>query len=117
MDFRQHERFRTRFDVRIIDMKRDEPGVAGDMVDVSAAGVCVVTASRMDLGTVVRVEFSEGCLFGQVIHVTPDANRYRVGIEIFDVLLEKSDLARLVESALHPDAEDAPTEEARPVQL
>ncbi len=105
MDFRQHERFRTSFPVCVVNLKWEEPPVKGDMVDVSAAGVCVVTPSELEMGTVVRVDFSEGSLFGQVIHITPGGGGFRTGIEIFDALLEKSDLAQLVEEALHSDSE------------
>jgi hypothetical protein len=91
--------------VRIQDLTWESPSVRGEMLDVSAGGVCVVLPNEMTLGDTVRVDFSEGMLFGQVIYVNATGEGYRTGIEIFDVLLEKSDLARLVEHALHSDAD------------
>jgi hypothetical protein len=108
MDLRQHDRLRTQLEVRVVDMTWDEPAVRGEMVDVSSAGVCVVLPSELPYGDIVRVDFSEGSLFGQVIHVTPGQGGFRTGVEVFDVLLGTSELARLVQNALRPDAGEAP---------
>jgi hypothetical protein len=106
MDTRQYERFRTTFDVRVTDLTWDEPAIRGEMVDVAAAGICVVLPREIAPGDMVRVDFSEGSIFGQVIHVSPGSGGHRTGIEVFDVLLEKSDLGRLVEGALQGRAEE-----------
>jgi hypothetical protein len=108
MDLRQHERLKTQLEVRVVDLTWDEPAVRGEMVDVSSAGVCVVLPSEMAHGDTVRVDFSEGSLFGQVVHVTPGQGGFVTGVEVFDVLLGTSDLARLVQNALRPDPEEAP---------
>ncbi len=108
MDLRQHDRLKTQLEVRVTDLNWNGLSVRGEMVDVSPAGVCVELPSEMAHGDMVRVDFSEGSLLGQVIHVTPGQRGFSTGVEVFDVLLGTSDLARLVQMALRPEAEEAP---------
>ena len=108
MDSRQHERLKTQLDVRVIDLTWGEPPVRGEMVDVSSTGVCIVLPSVKVQGDIVQVDFSEGSLFGQVTHVTSGEGGFHTGVEVFDVLLGQSDLARLVQNALRPKGEEEP---------
>ena len=100
MDRRTHDRLTTKLEVRVIDLNCDGAAEFGEMIDVSESGVAVVTLHPLPVGALVRVEFSEGTLFGQIVHVTPEETTFRQGIEIFDVLLGGSDLARLIRRML-----------------
>lgn len=79
------------------------------MTDVSDAGVCVILPVAIEPGHLVRVEFSEGSLYGQIVHATSDGEEFRTGIEVFQVLLGNSDLARLLEHVMgKPKAVSSP---------
>lgn len=100
MNRRVHDRLTINLEARVIDLNCDGASEDGELLDVSEAGVCVLLGVPLVPADLVRVEFSEGTLFGQVAHVTADATNYRTGIEIFEVLLGSSDLSRLIQRFL-----------------
>jgi len=100
MDSRLHERLPLSLKAQIINLTRDEDPVDGELTDISASGVCVRAASRLTPGDVVRVDFSDGSLFGQIVYANPESPTLRCGVEVFEVLLGSSDLSRLIEQTL-----------------
>jgi PilZ domain len=105
VDRRLRERLRLNLAAQLNDLSGDGGSEHGRLIDVSDAGVCLTLAAPLVAGTMVRVDFCEGSLFGQIMHVTPEGDSFRAGIEVFDVLLGNSDLSRLIQHTLqapHP---------------
>lgn len=100
MDERARPRIPSDLTARITNLTANAPPVEATIVDVSLGGVCAMTPVAIPLGNIVRLDLAEGLLFGVVVHVTALERTQRIGIEVFDVLLEDSDLARLVTAAL-----------------
>ncbi len=100
MDQRLHERFPIELEARLIDLTGEGKSEGGRLMDVSQGGVCVELTDPVPVGNIVRVDFSEGSLFGQVVHATNEASCFRIGIEVFSVLLGGSDVAQLIKYTL-----------------
>ena len=100
MDRRLEDRLPVELEARVTDMAGQNLSVRGRMTDASEKGVCLMLPIGFDQGQLVRVEFADGSLFGQVVHSTADGDEFRTGIEVFEVLLGQSDLALLLERAL-----------------
>ena len=100
MDRRLRERLLLNLEARVMNLSCEGRLEEGQLVDVSEAGVCVRLLAPLAAGDVVRVDFSEGTLFGQIVHVTAEGSRFRTGIEVFEVLLANSDLSRLIQRTL-----------------
>jgi hypothetical protein len=101
-------------EARVTDLNDNGPQRPGLLTDVSRGGVCVLLTDQFQPGDLVRVDFREGSLLGQVIHTAMESAGFRTGIEVFDVLLGNSDLARLIEQTLAAPC-PAEVEGARPV--
>ena len=100
MDSRLYDRLTLNLPAQITNLTRDEGPVDGELIDISASGVCVRAASPVAPGDLVRVDFSDGSLFGQIVYANPESPTLRCGVEVFDVLLGMSDLSRLIEQTL-----------------
>ena len=100
MNQRLYERFQIQLDAKVMDITNEGQSDGGRLVDVSRGGMCVELAHPVELGNVVRVDCSEGSFFGQVMHATRNGSGFRIGIDVFNVLLGRSDLSRLIERAL-----------------
>ncbi len=97
MNQRLHERIHVELEASVIDLTLEGKSEGCRVLDVSRGGVCIQLPAPVPLGNVVRVDCVEGSFFGQVIHSTADASGFRIGVEVFNVLMGSSDLARLIE--------------------
>ena len=100
MDRRLHERLTLDLEARVTDLNDTGPQRDGRLTDVSRSGVCVTLSDRFKAGDLVRVDFMEGRLLGQVIYTAVEGSGFRTGIEVFDILLGNSDLSRLIQQTL-----------------
>ncbi len=105
MDQRLHDRLAIALPAKVVDFTDGRDLYDGHIVDVSPAGICVVMETELARGALVRVDFPEGSIFGNVAHVTQSGAAFRTGIEVFDVVLGRSDLARLIEETLGKTAD------------
>lgn len=115
MDRRLHDRLPLNLEARVINITESGRRDAAVLSDVTAAGICLRMSAPASVGDLVRVEFPEGTAFGQVIYMTAESSGFRCGVEVFDVLLGESDLARLIQQTLRPDTSD-PRPAAEPPQ-
>jgi hypothetical protein len=97
MDSRLHERLALNLEARIANLTHDAAAVTGELIDVSASGICVRFGAPVVPGDLLRVDFSDGSLFGQVVYTNPNG---RCGVEVFDVLVGVSNLGRLIRQTL-----------------
>lgn len=100
MNRRVHDRLTIKLEARVCDLNCEGASEVGELLDASESGVCVILTVPLVPGDLVRIEFSEGTIFGQVAHVTAEDETYRTGVEVFEVLLGCSDLSRLIQKTL-----------------
>jgi hypothetical protein len=99
MDSRLHERHQLKLDLTVTDIAAPDRVTAGQIVNVSEAGLCADLSAAFDLGAIVKVQIADCTLFGHVTYCI-DQQSFRTGIEIVRVLIGDSDLGRLVNAVL-----------------
>ncbi len=97
MDHRLHERLPADIEAHLINLSRQEGEGRCWILDASKSGVAVLTGLECVCGDVVRLEIPEGGVYGHVIYVTAEDGISRVGIEVEQVLLGRSDIGCLVD--------------------
>lgn len=83
-----------------MDLTNEDSAITCQLVDASAQGLCILTPHTVPPGHIVRIDFSEGTVFGQVVHSMNDGTQFRTGVEVFDILLGSSSLAQLLSQVL-----------------
>jgi hypothetical protein len=97
MDQRLDERYPSNLAVTVTDMAAPEQIASGQIVNVSQSGTCADLSLRFTPGAAVKIQLGDSTLFGHVIYCDGE-QPFRTGIEIVNVLIGESDLARLVKS-------------------
>jgi hypothetical protein len=65
---------------------------------MSQSSLGVYLPLQFEPGSVVRLTMDDGVLYGFVAHSTPERSYFRTEIEIVQVLVDGSDLSRLLNS-------------------
>src|SRR5712692_11282674 len=99
MERRQHPRRIADIDIRVTDLNA-ERSHAGQMADLSRAGLCVFLREGIPVGTPVRLEAADSILYGFVTYATPEGSDVRTGVELQQVLMGATDLSRFLEDCL-----------------
>lgn len=100
MDRRLYERYAVDLQATISDLAASERVTSGQIVDISQSGLCAVVPLPLATGAIVKVEIGDCALFGHVTYCQLDGPSFRTGIEVVQVLIGSSDLARLVNALL-----------------
>jgi hypothetical protein len=82
----------------------EETKAVGTLVDISESGICALLPTSLPAGTLVRVDILEVSLYGEIVYSQPETAHFRTGIFVEHVLLETSNVSRIVESYLHSTA-------------
>jgi hypothetical protein len=100
MDRRIHERHPARFQVRVTDLASPDVSASGQSFDISESGIGVYLPLRFSQGSAVELNINDSTLFGVVTHSSPDRSFFRTGIEVWQVLIGRSELAELLKATL-----------------
>lgn len=100
MDRRIHERRWAHFQAQVVDLSTPEVSTSGPVADISESGIGVELPLPFAPGAIVRINIDDCVLFGFVAHSTPEGNTFRTGIEVVEVLIGTSGLARLLQATL-----------------
>lgn len=106
MDRRYETRLPTDLPVSIVQLE-DSTKLVGSLVDISESGICALLPKNVVPGTLVEVRILEVSLCGEVIYCQPDDTDFRTGIFVEQVLLETSNVSRIVQSYLETSAATA----------
>ena len=100
MDRRGHKRYPADFIAEVTVV--DDPGYcsSGEVLDVSESGIGVSLPHQIAAGSAVRLKVNDSMLHGFVVHSTPQNSRFRVGIEVIQVLIGDSELSQLLRATL-----------------
>jgi hypothetical protein len=88
---------------------------SGRVENMSKAGLCVLLAEEIAEGTPLRMEVADSIVYGFVTYARFGNEGFRTGIELQQVLIGVSKLARILESDLRafvPDLAGLPAPEA-----
>lgn len=97
-------RFDTRFpsdvEVRVTDVDDETRSAVGTLQDISVSGICVFLPVYKPAGSLVKLEFADTVLYGQIAYANKDNGVFRTGIAVERVLVQASDLSNILESLL-----------------
>jgi hypothetical protein len=110
MDRRFDTRFPSGLQVRVTDLDNAAESTTGTLLDISVSGIAVLLTMQKPEGLLVKLDFAETVLYGQVAYANAENGRFRTGIAVERVLVRASDLSHILESLL----EDAPRVIAQP---
>jgi hypothetical protein len=115
MDRRLQERYLSRFQVRLTDVAIPEVSAFGQGIDLSESGIGVYLPLKFTVGSAVQLKINDSSLFGVVIYSIPERSMFRTGIEVWQVLIGRSELAELLKEALRKAMPDQKLEYSDPV--
>ena len=95
------ERHLARFQVRVTDLASPELSASGQGIDISESGIGVYLPLKFTAGSAVELKINDSALFGVVTHSIPERSFFRTGIEVWQVLIGRSELAELLKETLH----------------
>ena len=116
MDSRIHQRHPARFQVRVTDLASPDVSASGEIIDISESGIGVCLPLRLTPGSVVELEINDSELFGVVIFSVPERSFFRTGIEVWQVLIGRSELAELLKATLQETMPNQKLEYSHPAQ-
>ncbi len=99
MDRRYETRLPSNLPVTIVQLE-DGDRIIGSLVDISESGICASLPVSIDPGTTVEVNVLEIGLFGEIVYSQPEADGFRTGVYVEQVLLETSNVSNIVRSYL-----------------
>ena len=106
MDRRYDTRLPADLPVGVVLLNEDTKAV-GTLVDISESGICALLPTSPPAGTLVRVEILEVSLYGEIVYSQPEGTSFRTGVFVEHVLLETSNVSRIVQSYLQATASAA----------
>jgi PilZ domain len=117
MDRRINERHIARFQVRLTDLASPEVSASGQGIDISKSGIGVFLPLKFTPGSAVELNINDSALFGVVTHSIPERSYFRTGIEVWQVLIGRSELAELLKETLREAMPNQQLEYSDPTQF
>lgn len=106
MDRRFDPRLPADLPVSIVRLD-DDTKVAGSLMDISESGICALLSESIPAGTLVQVSILEVGLYGEIVYSHDEGSGFRTGVFVEQVLLETSNVSRVVQSYLETSAASA----------
>jgi hypothetical protein len=100
MDRRIHERHLAHLQVRLTDLATPEVTASGEGIDISESGIGVYLPLKFTPGCVVELNINDSALFGVVTYSMPERSFFRTGIEVWQVLIGRSELGEHLKTML-----------------
>jgi hypothetical protein len=73
---------------------------SGQSIDISESGIGVYLPLKFIPGSAVEININDSSLFGVVTHSMPERSFFRTGVEVWQVLIGRSELAELLKATL-----------------
>ena len=97
MERRHDSRIPTDLPVTVLHLD-DDTETTGGLLDISESGICAHLPTSLAPGSMVQVNVLEVSLYGEIVYSQPDGDGFRTGIFVEQVLLETSNVSKIVES-------------------
>ena len=111
MERRFDTRFPSDLQVRITDLDNGSGECDGTLINISESGICVLLETLKPAGSLVKLDFADTVLYGQVAYANEESGKYRTGIAVERVLVRASDLSNILESLLEQSESSVPAVE------
>ena len=111
MERRFDARFPSDLRVRITDLEGGTGEMEGTLLNISESGICVCLQAPKPTDSLVKLEFADTVLYGQIAYCHEEDGKYRTGIAVERVLVRASDLTNILESLLEHAESSVPTAE------
>ena len=85
----------------------------GSILNISSNGLRISVATAIPLGSFLRVEFEDATIFAEVRYCHRQKGGFVAGVFVEEILIGKSELARLVASLVSDAPEHQPKESVR----
>ena len=116
MDRRIHDRHLANFQVRLTDLARPEMSASGEVVNISESGIGVYMPLKFTPGSVVELNINDSALFGVVTYSRPERSFFRTGVEVWQVLIGRSELGELLKATLQETMPNQKLEYSHPAK-
>ena len=116
MDRRIYERHLAYFQVRLTELASPEVSASGQGIDISESGIGVYLPLKFPTGSAVELNINDSMLFGVVTHSVPERSFFRTGVEVWQVLIGRSELAELLKETLKEAMPNQQLEYSDPAQ-
>ena len=100
MERRFDTRFPSDLEVRVTDLDNETETATGTLLDMSESGICVLLPVLKPAGSLVKLDFAETVLYGQIAYANEEDGKFRTGVAVERVLVRSSDLSNILESIL-----------------
>jgi PilZ domain len=100
MESRFDTRFPSDLQVRVTDLDDDAASASGTLLDISVSGICVLLPVLKPSGSLVKLDFAETVLYGQIAYANEESGGFRTGIAVERVLVRSWDLTNILDSIL-----------------
>ena len=117
MDRRIHERHLAPLQVRVTDLASPDVSASGQSIDISESGIGVYLPLKFIPGSAVEININDSSLFGVVTHSMPERSFFRTGVEVWQVLIGRSELAELLKATLQEAMPNQKLEYSHPAQF
>ena len=114
MDRRIHERRLADLQVRLTDLASPEVSASGQSIDISESGIAVYLPLKFSPGSAVELNINDSTLFGVVTYCRPERSFFRTGVEVWQVLIGRSDLSEILKATLEETMPNQQLEYADP---
>jgi hypothetical protein len=115
MDRRIEERHLAHFQIRLTDLATPEVSAYGQGIDISESGIGVYLPLKFTARSAVELNINDSALFGVVTYSIPEGSFFRTGIEVWQVLIGRSELAELLKETLNEAMPNQKLEYSDPV--
>ena len=103
MEYRRREtRFEIDQPVTVSNLEHRGVSLRGRLANFSASGIRLILSHRLDPGTMIKVEWGNTMLLGEIIYCSAEGSEFAVGLELEDALYETDSLAALAETWAEP---------------
>lgn len=82
--------------------------MAARLLNCSGRGFCLESSREFKPGTAVRIDIGAGLFLGEITYCRPESEKFRIGIEIEQMLGDTIELARLMRAILGDPAPKSP---------
>ena len=89
---------------------------SGQSIDISESGIGVYLPLKFTPGSVVEIKINDSELFGVVTFCMPERSFFRTGIEVWQVLIGRSEMAELLKATLQETMPNQKLEYYQPAQ-
>lgn len=89
---------------------------SGQGIDISKSGIGVYLPLKFTPGSAVELNLNDSALFGVVSYSIPERSFFRTGVEVWQVLIGRSELAEQLKATLQETMPHQQLEYADPAQ-